>query len=146
MKTRMKYSKQGLQLTEGFEGCRFVAYQDSVGVWTIGYGHTRGVKQGDNCTQEQAIAWLIQDVAYAEDDVNTYVLVDLNQNEFDALVDFAFNLGNDALNKSTLLRLVNHHDNEHAALEFEKWSHAGGKLVAGLLRRRQAEKALFLAA
>lgn len=140
----MKYSKTGLALTERFEGCRRSAYQDSVGVWTIGYGHTRGVKQGDYCSMDQAMAWLIEDTAIAEQDVNTHVTIPLEQHEFDALVDFAFNLGCDALNKSTLLRLVNHSDKAAAAEEFEKWDHAGGKVVAGLLRRRLEEKQMFL--
>jgi lysozyme len=141
----MRYSKTGLGLTEKFEGCRLSAYQDQVGVWTIGYGHTRNVHKGDTCTQEQAEQWLLADIALAEDDVNTHVLLpELTQGEFDALVDFAFNLGCDALNKSTLLRLLNHNDKAHAALEFEKWDHAGGKVVAGLLRRRLEEKQMFL--
>jgi lysozyme len=141
----MRYSKTGLSLTEKFEGCRLSAYQDQVGVWTIGYGHTRNVHKGDTCTQEQAEQWLLADIALAEDDVNTHVLLpELTQGEFDALVDFAFNLGCDALNKSTLLRLLNHNDKAHAALEFEKWDHAGGKVVAGLLRRRLEEKQMFL--
>lgn len=144
MKKLMKYSKQGLQLTESFEGCRLKAYQDQVGVWTIGYGHTRGVVPGMVCTQEQAEAWLMQDIVICEADVNSHVQIDLTQGEFDALVDFCFNLGCDALNHSTLLRLINGGDLEHAAGEFEKWKYAGGHVVAGLLRRRQAEKAEFL--
>jgi lysozyme len=139
----VQYSRNGLSLTEQFEGCRLRAYQDQVGVWTIGYGHTRNVAEGQVCTPEQAQAYLAQDIAIAEADVNSHVRVTLTQGEFDALVDFAFNLGCRALETSTLLRLVNSGDFEKAALEFEKWDHAGGKVVAGLLRRRQAEKAEF---
>jgi lysozyme len=140
----MEYSKRGRAVTEQFEGCSLVAYQDQVGIWTIGYGHTRGVRPGDCCTQLQADQWLIDDLADAVRDVNDHVTATLTQGEFDALVDFTFNLGDDAFNKSTLLKLVNHHDLEHAALEFEKWDHAGGKVVAGLLRRRLTEKQEFL--
>jgi len=139
----MKYSKKGLQLTEQFEGCKLVAYQDQVGVWTIGYGHTSGVHQGMTCTQQQAEQWLSDDTAAAEQDVNTHVAVPLTQGEFDALVDFAFNLGRGALNNSTLLKYLNQGEYSAAANEFEKWDRAGGKEVAGLLRRRQAEKQEF---
>lgn len=139
----MKYSKEGQAMTERFESCRLIAYQDQIGVWTIGWGHTRGVYEGMTCTQEQADAWLLADIAIYEQDVNTHVKVEINQQEFDALVDFAFNLGNGALNGSTLLRLLNAGDFSGAAKEFKKWDHAGGKIVAGLLRRRLAEEQEF---
>lgn len=139
----MNYSKSGLALTESFESCRLTAYQDQVGVWTIGWGHTFGVKEGDVCTQAQADIWVLADLAACEDDVNTHVKVPLTQGEFDALVDFAFNLGRGALNNSTLLKDLNAGDYQAAAAEFEKWDHAGGKVVAGLLRRRQAEETEF---
>jgi lysozyme len=138
------YSQQGLALTEKFEGCRLSAYQDSVGVWTIGYGHTKGVKEGATCTLEEAQQWLQEDVEMAVKDVNQHLEVDVNQGEFDAMVDFTFNLGCGAFNGSTLLRLVNSGDLANAANEFEKWDHAGGKVVAGLLRRRLAEKEEFV--
>jgi lysozyme len=145
----MKYSKTGLTLTEGFESCVLIAYWDKLGkCWTIGYGHTRGVKDGDICTREQALAWLISDVAFAEANVNQELanLITqgiLTQNEFDALVDFDFNLGDNALDKSTLLKLVKIQDFKAAAKEFEKWEYAGGHKVSGLLRRRIAEENLF---
>lgn len=139
----MQYSKSGLQLTENFEGCKLVAYPDQVGVWTIGYGHTRGVYPGMTCTQAQAEQWLLEDVAFCVNDVNTHVTVALTQGEFDALVDFCFNLGCQSLNGSTLLHLLNAGNYDGAAQEFEKWDHAGGKIVAGLLRRRLAEKQEF---
>jgi lysozyme len=141
----VNYSKQGITLTESFEGVRLTAYQDSVGRWTIGYGHTAGVQPGDVCTQEQADEWLQEDMAWAERVVNALVTIPLSQGEFDALVDFTFNLGSGSLQHSTLLSLVNAGDFEAAALEFEKWDHAGGVVVAGLLRRRQAEEAEFTA-
>lgn len=139
----MNYSDAGLDLTEESEGCRLVAYQDSVGVWTIGYGHTKGVHAGMTCTQEQAEAWLREDIASAIADVNRLVKVPLTQGEFDALVDFDFNLGGGALRGSTLLRLLNEGDHASAAEQFERWDRAGGHVLAGLLRRRLAEEAEF---
>lgn len=139
----MKYSKQGLALTESFEGCRLVAYRDSVGVWTLGYGHTKGVVEGMTCTQEQAEQFLLADVADAEAAVNRLVHIALSQEEFDALVDFTFNLGTGNLASSTLLKKLNARDIQGAIDEFVKWDRAGGVEVAGLLRRRKAEAALF---
>lgn len=144
---KMTYSKSGVALTERFEGCKLTAYQDSVGVWTIGYGHTHGVREGMTCTQAQADAWLLQDIASAAAAVNLFVTIpDLTQNEFDALVDFAFNLGSDSLHRSSLLNMVNHHQLAAAVREFPKWDHAGGKELAGLLARRLAEQQEFLGA
>ena len=143
----MKYDKDGLALTESFEGLRLVAYPDpgTGGVpWTIGYGHTRGVQPGDTCTQEQAEAWLLEDVQAAADDVNARVNVALTQDEFDALVDFTFNVGAGNFNHSTLLAKVNAGDIEGAAAEFKKWNLAAGHVLAGLVRRRAAETTLFL--
>ncbi|VWC96143.1 muraminidase [Burkholderia lata] len=139
----MNYSKDGLSLTESFEGCRLTSYQDQVGVWTIGYGHTKGVGPGMTCDQAQAEQWLLDDVADAETAVNKLVHIAMSQEEFDALVDFTFNLGIGNFSKSTLLAKLNARDIQGAADEFEKWDRAGGVEVAGLLRRRQAEKALF---
>ncbi len=141
----MKYSKRGLKLTGDFEGCKLTAYMDQAGIWTIGFGHTHGVHQGMTCTQEQADAWLLEDVQDAVDGVNHLVKVKLAQSQFDAIVDFVYNLGVGNLSKSTLLRLVNKGDFQGAANEFEKWNKAGGIARAGLTRRRLAEKELFLA-
>ena len=140
----MQYSKNGLGLTESFEGCRLVAYQDSVGIWTIGYGHTKGIVEGMTCTQEQAEQWLLADVANAVAAVNRLVHIAMSQDEFDSLVDFTFNLGVGNFAGSTLLKLLNARDIEGAANEFAKWDEAGGVVVAGLLRRRLAERALFV--
>lgn len=139
----MTYSEDGLHLTEQFEGLRLAAYLDSVGVPTIGYGHTRNVVMGMTCTQEQAEQWLQEDVQIAVDGVNRLVTVELTQNQFDALVDFAFNLGVGNLQHSTLLKLLNTGNYAGAAGEFEKWDKAGGQTLPGLLRRRQAERDLF---
>lgn len=140
----MTYSKTGIQLTEQFEGCRLTAYQDQVGRWTIGYGHTAGVKPGDTCSMQQAEVMLYADIAWAVTFVNHVVTIpSLTQGEFDALVDFTFNLGSGSLQHSSLLSLVNQGNFEAAAQEFDKWDHAGGQVVAGLLRRRQAEENEF---
>ncbi len=142
----MRYSKTGLQMTERFEGCRLTAYQDSRGIWTIGYGHTSGVHPLMTCTQRQAEMWLMADVGWAEHEVNRLVQVPLTQGEFDGLVDFVFNCGAANMEHSTLLRLLNGGDRMHAAAEFRKWDHAGGVELPGLLRRREAEAAEFVSA
>jgi lysozyme len=140
----MDYSEAGYALTEQFEGLRLQAYQDSVGVWTIGYGHTGpDVQPGMTITQAQAAALLQQDVASSVSCVNGAVTVDLQQNQFDALVDFAFNLGCGALRGSTLLKMVNAGDFAGAAGQFGRWVNAGGKPLPGLVKRRAAEAALF---
>lgn len=141
----MTYSKDGLHLTEQFEGCRLVAYPDQGGVPTIGYGHTFNVSLGDTCTQEQAEAWLQEDIGAAVDVVNRFVKVPLTQGEFDALVDFEFNLGAKSLRDSTLLRLLNAGNYAGASEQFERWDKCNGQVVAGLLRRRLAEEAEFKA-
>lgn len=140
----MKISERGLEFIKQHEGCKLEAYQDSVGIWTIGYGHIVGVKQDDTCTQEQAEAWLMEDVAsISEKCINWMVKVPLTQPEFDALCSFTFNLGCSALRNSTLLKKLNQSDYDGASLEFHKWDHAGGKQIAGLTKRRADEAALF---
>ena len=139
----MNISERGLDLIKEFEQCRLEAYQDSVGIWTIGWGHIRGVKQGDTCTQEEADAWLQEDVASAEGCVSGAATVPLTQLEFDALCSFVFNLGCTALRNSTLLKKLNASDYDGAAAEFRKWNHAAGVELAGLTRRRLAERELF---
>jgi lysozyme len=131
-------------LTQRFEGLRLEAYQDSVGVWTIGYGHTKGVKRGDKITHEQAEEFLKQDMQEAIDGVNRLVRVPLTQQQFDALVDFTFNLGVGNLSKSTLLKLLNQGSYAEAGKEFLKWNRAGGKVLAGLTTRRGVEADMFL--
>jgi GH24 family phage-related lysozyme (muramidase) len=139
----MDYSNDGISLTEQSEGCKLKAYSDVVGVWTIGYGHTKGVKQGDSCTQAQAEAWLREDIQDCVKAINRGLKVKVSQGQFDALVDFAFNLGFGALEKSTLWKKLNAGDFQGAAAEFPKWNKAGGKVVSGLTKRRLAEQKLF---
>jgi spore coat assembly protein SafA len=139
----MSLSQNGVDLIKGFEGLRLNAYQDSVGVWTIGYGHTAGVRPGDHITQAQAEAFLKQDTGWAQQAVRDNVKVPLTQGQFDALTSFTFNLGAGALKGSTLLRELNAGHYATAQKEFGKWVHAGGQRLEGLVRRRAAEAALF---
>jgi lysozyme len=140
-----KYSDAGFALTKKFEGCELKAYQDSVGVWTVGYGHTGSdVVEGLTISQEQADFLLHADVAWAEACVNKAVIVAIKQNQFDALVDFVFNLGAANFLQSTLLRRLNAGCFSDAAGQFLRWNRAGGMVVDGLTRRRAAEMALFL--
>lgn len=127
-----------------FEGCKLTAYKCAAGVWTIGYGHTQGVREGDACTQELANAWLIDDIRETQLLLAHYVNVPVTQNEFVALVSLAFNVGVGALMKSKLLRKLNSGDREGAAEEFLDFDLANGKRLAGLTRRRKAEHDLFL--
>lgn len=137
--------QRGRSLICQFEGLRLTAYRDMVGVWTIGYGHTGpDVKPGLTITQQQADQLLINDLARFERGVNALVTVKLNQNQFDALVSFAYNLGLGALQNSTLLHLLNDGNYQAAADQFPRWNRAGGNVVAGLARRRYAERELFL--
>ena len=140
----LSYSKNGLSLTQSFEGVRLTAYQDQVGVWTIGYGHTGSdVHTGLTITQDQANDLLMGDVSHAAAEGNRLVTVSLTQDQFDALVDFVFDVGIGNFASSTLLRELNASNFTEAAAQFERWSHAGGVVVTGLLRRRQAEAKLF---
>lgn len=139
----LKMSQTGLDLTMASEGVRLTAYRDSVGVLTIGYGHTNGVTEGMACTQQQAEQWLAEDVSGSEYVVNKVVTAVLNQNQFDALVDFVFNLGSGNFQSSTLLKLLNQGDYAGASAEFPRWNLAGGKPLAGLTTRRLAEQKLF---
>ena len=144
----MEYSKNGAHLTESFEGLRLTAYADpgtGGAPWTIGYGHTGlDVHPGLTITQEQAEELLMQDIKKASAAVNAKVTGDITQEEFDALVDFVFNVGAGNFAASTLLKKVNSGDIHGAAAEFEKWDMAAGKHMAGLLRRRHAEAEEFL--
>jgi lysozyme len=142
--TELRTGARGLDLIKSFEGLRLSAYRDSVGIWTIGYGHTKGVKPGDTITVEQANDFLREDLRDAERAVNDLTFLNLTQSQFDALVSFTFNLGRGNLQASTLLRRVNEGDFEGAAEEFLRWTKAGGKVLPGLVRRREAERALFL--
>lgn len=142
--TDRTYGAAGMALTRSFEGLRLEAYLDQRGVWTVGYGHTGPeVHAGLTITEAETEAFLASDIAGAVAVVNRLVTREISQNQFDALVDFAFNLGPASLARSTLLREVNAGDFVAAAKEFLLWDHVDGRVVPGLLRRRQAEAELF---
>lgn len=139
-RNNLAYSNYGNTLTKGFEQCRLTAYPDATGIMTIGWGHTGPeVCAGLVWTQAQADAALLNDEQNAIYAVNNLVEVILTQHEFDALVDFVFNCGEGNFRSSTLLKKLNAGDYAGAASEFVKWDHAGGKVLAGLLKRRQEE-------
>ena len=146
---QMAVSPFGVDLICGFEGKRLTAYDDGVGVWTIGFGTTvypNGIKvmKGDTCTEAQAKTYMAHDLKKFEATVNKAVTVQLNQNQFDALVSLAYNIGTNAFSKSTLVKKLNANDIRGAADQFDVWVNAGGKRMQGLVNRRAKEKALFL--
>lgn len=153
----MKIGKAGLDIIKLYEqgpdgGPALESYLCPSRVWTIGWGHTKGVRMGQHATLAQCEQWLLEDCAEAERGVNLLVKVPLTQNQFDALVSFAFNVGTDidddtiaeGLGDSTLLRKLNAGDYAGAAKEFPKWNKSKGRVLNGLVLRRQDEQALFM--
>lgn len=141
----MKFTDAGLALLKEFEGCKLTAYQDQGGRWTIGFGTAIGVKEGDVITQDEAEMRLLKDVSLMASRVSQILVPDLNDNQFSALVCFAYNVGCGNLAKSTLLNCLNKHQIENASGEFLRWDKISGVPNEGLLRRRKAEQALFMA-
>ena len=139
----MKTSQEGISLIKKFEGCELEAYRCSADVLTIGYGHTQGVNEGDRCTQDEAEELLVKDLEEFEFYVNDIVEQELNQNQFDALVAWTFNLGPTNLRSSTLLKRLNEGDFEDAPRQIRRWNKAAGEVLDGLVRRREAEALLF---
>jgi len=146
----MKPSEKCYEIIKQFEGCRLKAYKDSAGVWTVGYGtimYPNGikVKEGDICTQDEAVTFLKYEVILKSQSVNAFTSnYNLTQNQFDALVSFAYNLGVGALQKSALLKKIKHNPNDPSIeVEFMKWVNAGGKKIKGLVKRRQQEATLY---
>lgn len=133
----------GLDIIKHYEGLELHAYKDSVGVWTIGYGHTKGVYPGQTITKEQAENFLRDDVKWAESAVNRLVHAPLNQNQFDALVSWTFNLGSGNLASSTMLKRLNAYRFNDVPCEMIRWNRAGGKVLKGLVKRRRSEAILF---
>jgi lysozyme len=145
----MQISKTGIELIKRFEGLELKAYQDSVGIWTIGYGWSQpvdGKKIGHGMVIDQATAdrLLKCGVVQFEQGVNQLVKVKITQGQFDALVSFAYNLGLRSLSTSTLLQKMSTGDKQGAANEFGRWVNAGGVKLNGLVMRRAAERELFL--
>lgn len=137
-----------IDLIKKYEGFRPQSYQDSVGVWTIGYGTTRIngqlVKADMTITEDQALQLVQQEVNKLWSQIESITKVSLNDNQMNALVDFAYNLGFSALKTSTLMQLVNESKFDEAANQFPRWVYAGGKILPGLVKRREAERQLFL--
>ena len=145
----MLVSNLGVDLICDFEGKRLVAYDDGVGIWTIGFGTTiypNGirVKKGDTCTEAQAKVYMQNDLKKFEYAVNSAVNIPLNQNQYDALISLTYNIGAAAFSKSTLVKKLNAGDIRGAADQFDVWINAGGKRIQGLVNRRAKEKLLFL--
>ena len=134
---------EGIALIKKFEGCELEAYQCSAGVWTIGYGHTKDIVQGMTISKEQAEEMLVDELHEYENYINKYVTVALSQNQFDALVSWVYNLGPANLKASTLLKVLNQGKYEDVPAQIKRWNKAGGKVLEGLIRRREAEACLF---
>lgn len=132
------------ELIKSFEGLELEAYLCPADIWTIGYGHTGDVKEGDTITKAEAGDLLDKDLEKFRSGVNRCVKVPLNENQFGALVSFAYNVGIGSLQSSTLLKLLNAGDYDAAADQFPRWNKSGGKVLTGLTRRREAERAVFL--
>ena len=142
----MQISENGLDLIRKYEGLQLAAYVCPGKKLTIGYGHTGpDVKSGQKINVEEANALLQKDVQRFEHAVNELVTAPMTQGMFDALISFSFNLGAGSLKGSTLLKKLNADDREAAAEEFLKWNKANGKVLAGLTKRRESERKLFLA-
>ena len=139
----MQLSHAGTTLLKYFEGCETVAYQDSVGVWTIGYGHTKGVVEGMTITEAEADSMLSKELKEYESYVENMVEVELTQEQFDALTVWVYNLGPTNFRNSTLLKKLNSGDYSAVPTEIKRWNKAGGKVLKGLVKRREAEAAMF---
>lgn len=141
----METSERGLALIKDHEGYRDTAYRCPAGEWTIGFGHTSGVKEGQRCTPMDAGRWLKEDIAAAEREVSFQTQgVPLRQCQYDALVSFVYNLGAGNFRKSTLLKKVRANpDSPSIRDEFGKWIYGGGRVLPGLVARREAEADLY---
>ncbi len=143
----MQISKEGIALIKRFEGCSLTSYLCQAQIPTIGFGSTRGVEMGMEITQERAEALLLEDLAEFEQAVNECVNVPLEQNQFDAIVAWCFNIGQNAMRNSTLLKVLNNSEYQKVPSEMKRWNKVtvnGEKVVSdGLMRRREAESLLF---
>tara|TARA_A100001515_G_scaffold140139_1_gene135476 strand:+ start:4161 stop:4640 length:480 start_codon:yes stop_codon:yes gene_type:complete len=139
----MHISDEGVALVKKFEGCKLEAYQCAAGVWTIGYGSTRGVAKGDTWSQEKADMMLEDELQEYGEHVEELVTMPLSQNQFDALTSWTFNLGPTNLANSTLLKVLNAGEYEDVPAQIKRWNKANGDVLEGLVRRREAEALLF---
>jgi len=141
--TDMNISKEGLSLIKKFEGCELEAYLCPAGVWTIGYGHTKDVKEGDKINRDEADYLLQEEMIEYESYINDFVEVPLNQNQFDALCSWVYNLGPTNLKNSTMLRVLNEEKYADVPQQIKRWNKAGGEVLDGLIKRREAEAKMF---
>ena len=139
----MNISQEGISLIKKFEGCELEAYQCAAGVWTIGYGSTKDVKEGDTLTQKEADNLLLHEMQEYEGYIKELVKVPLKQNQFDALVSWVFNHGPANLKASTMLKFLNAGDYHLIPSQIKRWNKASGKVLEGLIRRREAEALMF---
>lgn len=145
MKNFSEYSvESAMDFIEAWEGCRLTAYKCPAGIWTIGYGHTGGVREGQRITEEEALDLLVEDLRAHAERLVPKVKVQVADGQYIALLSLAFNVGVGAVAKSTLLRLLNAGDIEAAGDEFLKWTYAAGRELPVLVRRRREERKLFL--
>ena len=142
-RTNMNIGTKGLDLIRFFEGLELNAYQCAAGVWTIGYGHTKDVQQGMTISEARANEMLAEELNEYESYINGLVTVELNQDQFDAMVSWVYNLGVGNLKASTLLKVLNAGDYDGVPAQMMRWNKAGGKVLEGLTKRRQAEADLF---
>tara|TARA_Y100001938_G_C8049148_1_gene410659 strand:+ start:80 stop:526 length:447 start_codon:yes stop_codon:yes gene_type:complete len=140
---KMNISKEGLSLIKKFEGCELEAYLCPAGVWTIGYGHTKDVKEGDKINRDEADYLLQEEMIEYESYINDFVEVPLEQNQFDALCSWVYNLGPTNLKNSTMLKVLNEEKYSDVPQEIKRWNKAGGEVLDGLIKRREAEAKMF---
>ena len=139
----MNISEEGLSLIKKFEGCELKAYRCAANVLTIGYGTTKGVTEDMEITKEEAENLLKEEMHEYEGYINDMVKVPLEQHQFDAMVSWVFNLGSGNLSSSTLLKKLNNSEYDEVPAQIKRWNKAGGKVLDGLIRRREAESLLF---
>jgi lysozyme len=140
----MNISAEGLSLIKKFEGCELKAYRCAANVLTIGYGSTKGVTEDMEITQEEAESLLQEEMHEYEGYINDMVKVPLEQHQFDAMVSWVFNLGSGNLSSSTLLKKLNNSEYDEVPAQIRRWNKAGGKVLDGLIRRREAEAKMFM--
>tara|TARA_R100000654_G_scaffold13580_3_gene29529 strand:+ start:2265 stop:2708 length:444 start_codon:yes stop_codon:yes gene_type:complete len=139
----MQISQEGLALIKKFEGCELEAYKCPAGVWTIGYGHTKDVKEGDKINKDEANYLLQEEMIEFESYIDDMVEVELNQSQYDALCAWVYNLGPSNLGSSELLKVLNEGKYEEVPQQIKRWNKANGEVLTGLIRRREAEALLF---
>ena len=141
--SNMQISQEGLALIKKFEGCELEAYKCPAGVWTIGYGHTKDVKEGDKINKDEANYLLQEEMIEFERYIDDMVEVELNQSQYDALCAWVYNLGPSNLGSSELLKVLNEGKYEEVPQQIKRWNKANGEVLTGLIRRREAEALLF---